>query len=86
MEHTVESNVLIIGGGLAGASAGVRLRDLGVERVCLVDKARVSRSGCSTFAAGVITAWFPEDNIDDWVRETVERGQDMNDQEWVETL
>ncbi len=86
MEHTVESDVLIIGGGLAGASAGVRLHDLGVERVCLVDKARVSRSGCSTFAAGVITAWFPEDNIDDWVRETVERGQDMNDQEWVETL
>ena len=86
MEHTVESDVLIIGGGLAGASAGVRLRDLGVERVCLVDKASVSRSGCSTFAAGVITAWFPEDNIDDWVRETAERGQYMSNQEWVETL
>ncbi|MBI2957778.1 MAG: FAD-dependent oxidoreductase, partial [Chloroflexi bacterium] len=81
-----QTDLLIIGGGLAGTFAAIKARDAGVENLLLVDKATVGRSGCSTFAAGVITAWFPWDNLDDWIRETVEHGEYLNDQEWLDVL
>lgn len=85
-DKIIETDLLIIGGGLAGTSAALKAREVGVNRVTLVEKAMVARSGPSTFAAGVITAWFPEDDLTEWIRETVEHGQYMNDQEWVEIL
>ena len=78
----IETDVLIVGGGLAGCWAAIAAKEV-LDRVTLVDKAMVGRSGASTFAAGVILAPQADDNLDEWAEEIVERGEYMNDQEWV---
>lgn len=83
--QTMVSDVLIIGGGIAGLLAAIRARDF-VDKVVLVDKGRVGRSGCSPFAAGIYAVCFPEDNLDVWVKEMVETGEYLNDQEWAKQL
>ena len=45
----LECNVLVIGGGMAGLFAAIRARDL-VDKVILVEKAKVTRSGGSIHA------------------------------------
>ena len=83
--RTLGADVLVVGGGLAGCWAAIRARDLGA-RVILVDKARVSRSGASTFASGVILAPQDGDDLEAWLEEIVEAGDYLNDQEWVQAL
>ena len=53
------------------------------QRVILVDKGHVGRSGCSPFAAGAINICSPGDNKDLWFEEIVTRGEYLNDQELV---
>ena len=81
-KRRIEADVLVIGGGLAGLMAAIRAKAF-VPRVVLVDKAKVSKSGCSPFAAGIYNAVFPEDDPDLWMREVIESGDFLADQEWV---
>ena len=79
-----ETDVLVIGGGLAGCFAAIRAAQLG-KKVTLVDKAKVARSGASTFINQML-APTPPAEIKAWKKELVERGEYLNDQEWVETM
>ncbi len=81
-----ECDVLVIGGGLAGCVAAITAKMQGAESVILVDKGHVSRSGQSTFAAGIWALKLPEDNLDDWIEETIVWGDYINDQDWVVLL
>jgi succinate dehydrogenase / fumarate reductase flavoprotein subunit len=78
-------DVLVIGGGLAGTWAAIRARDF-VDDVIVVEKAKVARSGQSTFAAGVMLAPRHDDDLDAWQREIVESGEYLNDQDWVSAM
>lgn len=80
------TDILVVGGGLAGCMAAIKGALAGGQKVTLVDKGRVGKSGSSVFAAGVINIFTPEDNIEDWLREVVLRGEYLNDQEWVRIL
>ncbi len=60
----IESDILVIGGGLAGCFAAIKAREAGAEKVVQVDKGYVGRSGCSAFAAGVMAVFLAEE--DDW--------------------
>lgn len=80
-----DSDVLIIGGGIAGLLAAIRAREF-VEKVTLVEKAKASKSGCSPFAAGIFNARFPTDDEDSWLKEVVQAGDYLNDQHWVKLL
>jgi len=80
-------DVLVIGGGLAGALAAIKAREAGADKVILVDKAKSGRSGCSAFAAGVMAVFFSEeDDFDLWFATTVERGCYLNDQEFLKII
>ena len=79
---TVTADVLIIGGGLAGAWAAIKAKEAGRE-VVLIDKGKIGRSGSSVFAAGSLNICFPQDDKEGWLNEIVERGEYLNDQEWV---
>lgn len=79
----VEADVLIIGGGFAGTWAAIRAKDF-VDKVVLVDKAQVAKSGCSTFAAGVQLCPTRDDDLDMWKKEIVVSGDYFPDQDWVD--
>lgn len=85
VDHLLAADVLVIGGGLAGASAAIKAREKGA-RVLLVDKGTVARSGVSVFAAGVYSVKFPEDDKAVWMEEMLKTGEFLNDQYWVETV
>src|SRR5438876_9445706 len=75
-----DADVLVTGGGCAGLWAAIGAADLG-QRVVLVDKAYVSRSGCSTMCGGVTTAPMPGEDLTPWVHELVQKGGYLADQD-----
>ena len=82
VNHTLDCDVLVVGGGCAGLFSAIKARESG-KKVILVDKGYVARSGCSPFAAGAINVRVPDDDLDTWLEEIVTRGEYLNDQEWV---
>ena len=82
IHKAIECDLLVIGGGAAGCGAAIKARDL-AERVVLVDKGKVGRSGLSPYVAGVWDLKFPEDDTDVWVREIIQHGEYLSDQEWT---
>ena len=72
IHKTVECDVLVIGGGAAGCGTAIKARDF-AERVVLVDKGKVGKSGVSPFAAGIWDIKFPEDDTEVWMKEIIER-------------
>ncbi|MBI4334146.1 MAG: FAD-binding protein [Chloroflexi bacterium] len=77
-----ETDVLVIGGGLAGCWAAIRARAF-APRVTLVDKAVVSRSGASSWAYYLLA---PPRDLAVWKKELVEKGKYLNDQDWVDVV
>jgi succinate dehydrogenase/fumarate reductase flavoprotein subunit len=66
MLKKIATDVLVIGGGIAGAFAAYKARTSGA-RVLLVDRSYFGRSGCSALASGVYPSYMPGDNIEDWI-------------------
>jgi succinate dehydrogenase/fumarate reductase flavoprotein subunit len=79
---SVEANVLVIGGGFGGLWAALRAAEI-CDKVLLVDKAFVSRSGASTMSGGVTNAPTDRDDLQVWVDEIVERGGYMCNLDWT---
>ncbi|MDE0031449.1 MAG: FAD-binding protein [Deltaproteobacteria bacterium] len=57
-----KADVLVIGGGAAGAMAAIRAREEGAD-VLLVDKSVFGRSGCAALASGAYITYMPGDDI-----------------------
>ena len=83
--NTWDCDVLVIGGGLAGTWAALKAKEM-TDNVLLVEKGKVSKSGASTFAAGVMLAPQLGDDFDVWMKEIVEKGNYINDQDWVDVV
>jgi len=82
VNHMLDCEVLVVGGGSAGLFSAIKARQAG-RKVLLVDKGYVGRSGSSPFAAGALNVCLPDDDLDTWLEEIIERGEYLNDQEWV---
>ncbi|MBI4331251.1 MAG: FAD-dependent oxidoreductase [Chloroflexi bacterium] len=67
--NVIETDVLVVGSGIAGALAAIKARQAGVE-VVVADRATSGRSGASSMASGVFHHFHPqEDNIEDAIKE-----------------
>jgi len=53
-----ETDVLVIGGGIAGAFAAIKAKEAGIDKVTLVSKGKLGKDSISTFAAGVWAGGF----------------------------
>lgn len=60
------AQVLVIGGGVAGAVAAIVARQAGLD-VLLVDRGFFGTSGCSAVASGMFSYLRPEDDLDHWL-------------------
>ncbi len=79
-----DTDILIIGGGIAGTLAAIEAKKKKVKNVTIVEKNKVGRSGCSAFAAGILRVYFPEDDFDAWLREEVGLLQYTTNQKWLQ--
>ncbi len=80
--EVLESDVLVIGAGMAGLMAAIRAKDF-AEKVILVEKGKVTRSSVSMFCHAY-GASVPEDVFEPLLEEIVERSAYLADQSWFE--
>ena len=82
----VETDVLIIGGGIAGLFAAITAKDTEPTlEVLLVDKCQPGASGASAYAAGVLNFWQPGDSFEDYVEDIIVNNSEyLIDQDYTE--
>lgn len=82
---TIDTDVLVIGGGAAGLRAAIEARRHGVKTL-LISKTMAGFTSCSIFSAGGFAAsvgtWTKEDHF----RTTITGGRFLNNQKLVEVL
>ena len=86
----INTDLLVIGGGVAGVFAAIKAKEAGVEKITLVSKGKLGKDSVSTFAAGVYDVFFPEEDDKDKVYETRALkdywGAGLYDDEWLNIL
>jgi succinate dehydrogenase/fumarate reductase flavoprotein subunit len=83
--RVIETNVLVIGAGVAGLFAAIRARAF-AGRVTLVDKGPIGRTSQCYWALGGHQAFLPGDNLDDWIRDVVYFEDGLCEQDVVESV
>lgn len=83
--NITECDVLVIGGGLAGCWAAMKAREI-TDKVVLVDKGRVGSNGSSVIAGASVCCPTEEEDLLLWMKEIVDRGEYLNDQDWIPIL
>jgi len=83
-EKVVETDVLVIGGGIAGCFTAIKAKEQGVD-VTLVDKGYVGKSGQTPYAGGFLV-FNPEwgHKLDAWMNYVNTTGEYVNNREWTE--
>ena len=87
IDKTVETDVLVIGGGIAGCFAAIKAREQGA-RVVLVDKACTAKSG-GTVVAGAGYMFFNPDwghNLEATLNAINRNGEYLSNREWAEVI
>ncbi|MEE8448744.1 MAG: FAD-binding protein [Thermodesulfobacteriota bacterium] len=82
--NVIETDVLVVGGGLAGCWAALRARGI-VDRVTLVDKGVVARTGTTVFCHDLL-AGTPEDQRELWLKDIAEHTEYMSEQPVTEVI
>lgn len=86
LEKLVDTDLLVIGGGVAGCFAATKAREMNLN-VTVVDKGNVGSSGGGTYATQ-FSSFDPERGCDFNTAMNVitRRGEYINNQEWVKVL
>ena len=86
-ENVIETDVLVIGGGIAGCFAAIKAREQGV-RVTIVDKAYAGKSGASISAQIGWMVFNPEwgGDFDELMETFVRSGEYINNRDWCEVV
>jgi succinate dehydrogenase / fumarate reductase, flavoprotein subunit len=84
--EVIETDVLIVGGGLSGLWAANRARDF-MENVLVVDKAApLGLAGQGYFSGGGIQALPPGHNIDDYLKDIIYLGDGLFEQDILTSI
>lgn len=86
-EIQIKTDVLVIGGGMAGFFAAIKASELGAD-VILIDKSYAGKAGGTHFAEGDIQFFRPEKghDLDAWLKEITLRCEYLNNREWDEIV
>lgn len=86
-ENLIETDVLIIGGGIAGCFAAIKARESKLD-VTIVDKCTAGKSGASVAADRAWMVFNPEWGLDfdTCMNEFTIRGEYINNREWDEIV
>lgn len=86
IDDRIQTDILVIGGGLAGAFAAIKAKESGVDHITLVSKGRIGKDSISAFAAGVYRALLPEDDRESWFENIALSeglGAGLYDEDWL---
>lgn len=84
-EYTIDTDVLVVGGGMAGMVAAIKAKEQGLD-VTIVDKAYIGKAGSTHFSEGDIVFFRPQrgHKIKEWL-DMISRGCEyVNNREWDE--
>ncbi|MFC1909360.1 FAD-dependent oxidoreductase [Chloroflexota bacterium] len=86
LENIVETDVLVIGGGMAGSFAAIKAKEQGLD-VTIVDKGYAGKSGSTPYAF-YYAVFRPEwgHDMDAWMNHVNTIGEYMNNREWTEIV
>jgi succinate dehydrogenase/fumarate reductase flavoprotein subunit len=85
-ENEIETDVLVIGGGIAGIFAAVKAREEGVD-VTLVSKGNIGRSGQSPWAHGtMVISPDLENKSTELMQQAYIGGEYLNNRDWTERV
>ncbi|MFC2067795.1 FAD-dependent oxidoreductase [Chloroflexota bacterium] len=80
----IGTDILVIGGGLAGAFAAIKAKEAGIEKVMLVSKGKLGKDSISTFGAGIFIMVSPDDDRDIQSNHCISAlGEGLYDEEWL---
>ena len=83
-ENVVSTDVLIVGGGLAGLVAAVKLKEQREDLdVVVVDKGGVGWAGQVASGGGQMLALPPEIDLDVWIDSIVQRSEGLANRQWL---
>jgi succinate dehydrogenase/fumarate reductase flavoprotein subunit len=85
VENVIETDILVIGGGMSGLFAAMKAREQGMS-VTVVEKGYAGRSGAVFSAEGFYAVFNPAwgHNLNDWKAEIAKYGDYLNNPEWTE--
>jgi len=86
-ENVVDSDILVIGGGMAGCFAAIKSREQGLD-VTLVDKGYVGKTGATHLSEGDLRVFNPEwgHNLNIWMDQINRNCEYINNRQWTETV
>ncbi len=86
-ENIVETDVLVIGGGIAGCFAAIKAKERG-RHVVLVEKGNVGKAGATHQAGGFLMVFNPEWDHDlrAWLDVISKSGEYLNNPDWTEII
>ena len=81
LKKTITTDVLIIGGGIAGIRAAIAVAEQHVD-VVLANKGQVGKDGAAVWMAGggYQAALYPPDSVEQHVEDTIKAGKYLNNQ------
>ena len=80
-ERHIDTDVLVIGGGMAGMFAAIKAREQGLD-VTLTDKGYVGKSGSTAYAEGDILFFRKsKDNLQEWLDIISKRTEYINNRD-----
>jgi succinate dehydrogenase/fumarate reductase flavoprotein subunit len=84
-ERSVTTDVLVVGGGMAGFFAAIKARERGSD-VTLVDKSYVGKAGSTHFSEGDVVFFRPERGykVEDWLKRIGASCEYINNPAWNE--
>ncbi len=83
-ERRITTDVLVVGGGMAGMFAAIKAREQGLD-VTLTDKGYVGRAGSTAYAEGDILYFRrSKDKVEEWVDIISKRVEYLNNRDWDE--
>jgi succinate dehydrogenase/fumarate reductase flavoprotein subunit len=87
LEKTIETDVLVIGGGMAGCCAAIEAKKQGLD-VTIVDKGHIGTTGCTYFSGMNFTVFNPEMGSDFnlVMNRIIADSEYMNDRDWTEII
>lgn len=84
VNHLIESEVLVIGSGLAGSMAAIKCNELGYK-VAVANKGPLCGGGATSIIGGKpMNVIFPDDHKEMWMKEFLSAGEDHLDRKWLE--